>query len=34
MLCVEPSEPLVAFLARALRGGAAITIVYRVYGER
>jgi hypothetical protein len=25
---------LVAFLARALRGGAAITIVYRVYGER
>ena len=25
---------LVAFLATASRGGAAITIVYRLYGER
>jgi hypothetical protein len=25
---------LVAFLARASRGAAAITIVYRLYGER
>jgi hypothetical protein len=25
---------LVAFLARASRGGAAITIVYRLHGER
>jgi hypothetical protein len=26
--------PLVAFLATASRGAAAITIIYRVYGER
>ena len=28
------ADALVAFLATASRGGSAITIVYRLYGER